>query len=89
LNDPHKRPVMITDYNCRKSGVDQMDENVAEFTCLRKTARWPLVIFSNILDVAVNNSFAISSVKDIAKQERNLFGIWHVTWREVSLFIGI
>jgi hypothetical protein len=57
LNDPHKRLKLITDYSCEKSGADQMDENMAEFTCLRKTARWPLVTFSNILYVAVKNSY--------------------------------
>lgn len=34
-----------------------MDENLAEFTCIRKTVRWPLLIFYNILDVASNNTF--------------------------------
>lgn len=56
-NDPSQRPQMILDYNEGKGGVDQMDENLAEFTCIRKTVRWPLLIFYNIIDVASNNAF--------------------------------
>lgn len=56
-NDPKMRPEMITDYNLGKGGVDQMDENLAEFSSVRKTARWPLLVFFNIIDVAANNSF--------------------------------
>jgi hypothetical protein len=56
-HDTLQRPQMILDYNQGKGGVDQMDENVAEFSCVRKTLRWPLLVFYNMLDVAINNSF--------------------------------
>jgi hypothetical protein len=34
-----------------------MDENLGEFSCVRKTQRWPLLVFFNMIDVAVNNGF--------------------------------
>ena len=55
--DPANRPQMILDYNRGKGGVDQLDENLAEFSCVRKTVRWPLLVFFNIIDVACNNAF--------------------------------
>ena len=55
--DPQLRPQMILDYNGGKGGEDQMDENVGEFSCIRKTVRWPLLVFFNIIDVACNNAF--------------------------------
>ena len=50
---------MIIDYNFGKKGVDQMDEAVEEFTCRRKTVRWPLLVFYNMLDIAANNTFIL------------------------------
>ena len=38
-----RKPQMINDYNKSKGGVDTFDENVEEYTCRRKTARWPLM----------------------------------------------
>ena len=35
-DDPANRPQMILDYNKGKGGVDQLDENLAEFSCVRK-----------------------------------------------------
>ena len=54
-----KKPVMILDYNKRKGGVDMFDENLEEFSCRRKTVRWPLLFFYNIIDAAVNNAYIL------------------------------
>ena len=58
---PHmdNKPAMIADYNFGKKGVDQMDEEVEEFTCRRKTVRWPFVLFFNMLDIAAFNAFIL------------------------------
>ena len=37
--DECKKPLMILDYNQRKSGIDMSDENLEEFSCRRKTVR--------------------------------------------------
>ena len=44
-----KKTVMILDYNKRKGGVDIFDENLEEFSCRRKTVRWPLLFFTILL----------------------------------------
>ena len=54
-----KKPTMITDYNHTKGGVDMMDENVENFTARRKTYRWPLMLYYNILDIAALNAFIL------------------------------
>ena len=57
--DECKKPLMILDYNQRKGGVDMFDENLEEFSCRRKTVRWPLLFFYNILDAAANNLYIL------------------------------
>ena len=56
-NDLLHRPQIILDYNQWKGGVDQLDENLAEFTYARKTVRLPLIVFYYIIDVSTNNAF--------------------------------
>jgi hypothetical protein len=46
-----KIPQLFLDYNPGKSGVDMMDSGIEDFTCKRKTNRYPLIFFFNILDV--------------------------------------
>ncbi|XP_038576656.1 piggyBac transposable element-derived protein 4-like [Micropterus salmoides] len=54
-----KKPQVILDYNHNKGGVDNLDKVTSVYTCKRKTARWPLVVFYNILDVSAYNSFVL------------------------------
>ena len=53
------KPEMILDYNIGKKGVDQFDQNIEKFTCRRKTVRWPVLFFYNIIDVAAFNAFLV------------------------------
>ena len=59
ITDCHKKLIVITDYNKRKGGVDTLDENCEEFSCLRKTNRWPMVINYNLINVDTNNAFIV------------------------------
>lgn len=52
-----KKPSIITFYNQTKMGVDTMDQLVGTYTCSRKVNRWPMVIFSNMLDISAINAF--------------------------------
>ena len=56
---PEKKPQVITYYNATKSGVDTMDQMVRWFTSKRKTRRWPMAIFCNMLDISALNAFVI------------------------------
>ncbi|XP_062305998.1 uncharacterized protein LOC134029314 [Osmerus eperlanus] len=53
------KPTIVLDYNLNKGGVDNLDKVITAYSCKRKTARWPLVIFSNIVDVSSYNAFVI------------------------------
>ncbi|KAL7848921.1 hypothetical protein SRHO_G00205440 [Serrasalmus rhombeus] len=46
-------------YNRNKGGVDNLDKVIGTYSCRRMTARWPLVIFHNIIDVSSYNVFVI------------------------------
>ncbi|XP_020359447.1 piggyBac transposable element-derived protein 4-like [Oncorhynchus kisutch] len=54
-----RKPALILDYNCNKGGVDNLDKVVGTYSCSRMTARWPLVVFHNILDVSSYIAFVI------------------------------
>ena len=56
---PEKKPEVITYYNARKGGVDTMDQMVRWFTSKRKTRRWPMIIFYNMLDISALNALII------------------------------
>lgn len=42
----------VLDYNASKDTVDTMDKMVTEYSCYRKTERWPLMLFFNLLNLA-------------------------------------
>ncbi|XP_053089051.1 piggyBac transposable element-derived protein 4-like [Pangasianodon hypophthalmus] len=62
-----KKPAIILDYNHNKGGVDNLDKVIGTYCCRRMTARWPLVIFYNIIDVSSYNAFVIWSQTDPAR----------------------
>ena len=41
-----KKPAIILDYNKRKERVDMFNQNLEEFSRLRKTVRWPLFFYN-------------------------------------------
>ena len=47
-----KKPEVVLKYNQTKGGVDTLDQMAHSFTTKRKTKRWPLVHFFNILDLS-------------------------------------
>lgn len=50
---------MIIDYNKLKGGVDILDKCLNEYSTKRKTNRWPLAFFYNIIDIAAFAAFKI------------------------------
>ncbi|KAG0726568.1 PiggyBac transposable element-derived protein 4 [Chionoecetes opilio] len=53
------KPEMIDFYNKTKGGVDTFDQMCAQYSCSRKTKRWPLCLFYGILNAALINSWII------------------------------
>ena len=45
------KPEIIKYYNKTKGGVDTMDKMLGEYTVKRRTLRWPLAFFYNMIDV--------------------------------------
>lgn len=54
-----KKPEIIKYYNKTKGGVDTMDQMVRTYSCKRRTRRWPMVLWYNVLDVATLNAYTI------------------------------
>ena len=45
------KPEIIKYYNKTKGGIDTMDKMLGEYTVKRRTLRWPLAFFYNMIDV--------------------------------------
>lgn len=58
-NGKKKKPEIILRYNKEKGAVDTLDKLVGTYRSKRKCQRWPMALFSNILDVSAVNAFII------------------------------
>ena len=56
-NSVKRKQEVIQYYNQTKSGEDTMDQMVHTYTCKRRTRRWPMVLWHNVLDVATLNAY--------------------------------
>ena len=59
ISDIDQKPRIILEYNKTKGGVDSVYKKIVCHTCKRKAKRWPVIVFSNILDISVNNTFVL------------------------------
>lgn len=57
----NRKPVIITDYNRYKCGVDVVDELCGTYSVSRITKRWPLVIFYGLMNIAGINAYVITT----------------------------
>ena len=57
--DQKHKPDIILYYSDTKSGVDNFDHLIREYTCKRKVNRWPMVIFFNMIDCAALVSYIL------------------------------
>ncbi|XP_049437723.1 uncharacterized protein LOC125892038 isoform X1 [Epinephelus fuscoguttatus] len=55
----HQKPQVILDYNRCKGAVDNLDKVIGTYTCRRQTRRWPVTVFSRILDISTWNGFLV------------------------------
>lgn len=62
-----KKPLIIIDYNRTKGGVDNMDKMLGEYSCKRRTLRWPLAFFYNMLDVSALAAYVIFQENNTVK----------------------
>lgn len=61
ISDIKQKPKMILFYNETKGAVDTMDKMLGQYTTKRKTYRWPLSLFYNILDLSALAAYIIYS----------------------------
>jgi hypothetical protein len=59
ISNDRGKPQIIIDYNHSKCGVDSLDQLVRKYSCKRKTLRWPMALFFNMVDIASYNAFVI------------------------------
>ncbi|CAF2332905.1 unnamed protein product [Rotaria sp. Silwood2] len=69
-NDQKNKPDIILYYNDTKGGVDRMDQMVQTYSCKRKTKRWPMTFFFNVLDVGGIAAFVVWITKNPQWNER-------------------
>lgn len=53
------KPAVIKTYNETKAGVDKADQMARNYSVKRKTRRWPMAVFSNMVDISALNAFII------------------------------
>ncbi|GFR01959.1 DDE_Tnp_1_7 domain-containing protein [Trichonephila clavata] len=75
INPETKKPEIIMDYNSNKGGVDTVDKMCSTYSVSRRTRRWPLAIFFQLLNIAGINSQILYNAKHIneAQKFRRLF----------------
>lgn len=75
INPETKKPEIIMDYNSNKGGVDTVDKMCSSYSVSRRTRRWPLAIFFQLLNIAGINSQILYNAKHIneAQKFRRLF----------------
>lgn len=54
-----QKPKIILDYNNTKGGVDTFDQMINEYSSKRKTNRWPLSFFYNLMDTSALAAYNI------------------------------
>lgn len=69
VSGPVNIPQMILDYSKAKGGTDVMDKKLSEFSCHRRTNRWALAFFCNMLDVAAFAAYTIIKENDPSKRK--------------------
>lgn len=59
INETSNKPEIVLNYNQTKGAVDSFDQMCHNMNCGRKTKRWPLCIFYNMLNAASINAFVV------------------------------
>jgi hypothetical protein len=57
------KPEINNYFNSTKGGVDKIDQMVSIYTSKQATRRWPVAIWSNIMDVAALNACRIFAIQ--------------------------
>lgn len=61
INKNNKKPIIVINYNETKGGIDSFDQMCQNMNAGRKTKRWPLCIFYNMINIALINAYVLYS----------------------------
>ena len=53
--EPDSKSEIVSYYNQTKTGVDALDQKVWYYSAYRKTNKWPMAVFYNIVDIGSYN----------------------------------
>lgn len=84
IDEKSKKPEIILHYNRTKGGVDAVDFKCSNYSCSRRTRRWPMAVFYRILVMAAFNLFIIhQSQRDAVPTTRKSWRVNYVShiWR--------
>lgn len=74
VNSDTNKPEVIHFYNSNKGGVDTVDQLCSGYSVSRRTRRWPLCIFFQLLNIGgVNAQILYNSVQENTKKPRRIF----------------
>ncbi|CAI6370912.1 unnamed protein product [Macrosiphum euphorbiae] len=71
VNSETKKPEVIHFYNSTKGGVDTVDQMCGNYSVSRRTRRWPLSIFFQLLNIAGINANILYNNTQIEKKHKN------------------
>ncbi|GAU91706.1 hypothetical protein RvY_03912 [Ramazzottius varieornatus] len=54
-----EKPEIFAHYNRKKAGVDTLDYLTGNYSVRRKTPRWPMALFYDIVDISALNSYVV------------------------------
>lgn len=73
-DDVTGKPAMIIDYNKNKGGVDEVDKKCSNYSCSRRTRRWPMVLFYRLMDMSGVNAYVLyNKCNNVKKLTRGCF----------------
>lgn len=59
VSEQTRKPEAIEFYNETKGGVDSFDQMCKNYSCSRRTRRWPMAVFYGLLNAAGINAFIV------------------------------
>lgn len=68
VDEETKKPDIVLFYNSTKGGVDALDQKCANYSTSRRTRRWPMAIFSMILNVSAVNARVLYQFSPLGKE---------------------
>ena len=62
------KPKIVNFYNETKASVNALDQKVRHYTTYRKTSRWCMAVFYNVMDISAYNAFVLYKLRPPLQQ---------------------